>query len=172
MKKIKVLLATAAAAFAFAGASAHADTVWNFAYTGAGLTASGQFDTLGDGSTPSLLQWMSGTYSDGTTTGAISLIPLNSAATPNTSTDGLYYYDNLFGGTPQIDNAGLLFFAGAQEINLYLDSGGMTSVTRYGGYVFTPVTFTATAVPEPGSLALLMAGLGALAFVSRRKARR
>lgn len=168
MKKIQGLLAAAAASLAFAGTSAHADTVWHFTYSGPGVTASGSFDTVGDGSAPSAVEWITGTYSDGTTVGgALSLIPTTHAG-QNTSPDGLYYYDNLFGGTPQLDSGGLLFMAGSQEVNLYFD-GGMTSVTNYGaGYVFTPVTFAA-AVPEPGSLALLLAGLGALTFVSRRK---
>jgi len=37
--------------------------------------------------------------------------------------------------------------------------------------VQTVVQFSAVAVPEPAPLAMLLAGLGALGFASRRKAR-
>ena len=103
MKKIQGLLIAAAATLAFAGTSARADTVWNFTYSGSGVSASGSFDTLGDGSTPSLVQWMTGTYSDGTTVnGAISLVTAPLPGT-NTSADGLYFYDNLFGDITNFD---------------------------------------------------------------------
>ena len=172
-EKIQALLGAAAAALAFAGTAAHADTLWNFTYSGGSVSASGSFTLEGNGSSPSLVDSMSGTYTDGTTTGSISLIPTGAGAgTTVTSADGLYYYDDMFGGSPSIDNGGLSFSAGTQEVNLYLDSStGLTNVTSYGGYVFTPVTFSAVAVPEPGSLAMLLAGVAALGFVSRRKAR-
>ena len=57
---------------------------------------------------------------------------------------------------------------------LYTDpSLGLTSLTHgNGGYVYSPVSsFSVTAVPEPGSMALLLAGLGALGIASRRRAR-
>ena len=170
MKKMQGLLTAATTALALIGTTAHADTLWDFTYSGSGVSASGSFVTVGDGSTPSLVESMSGTYSDGTTTGAITLIPI--PGVPTYAPDGRYIADNLFGGTPQIDTWGLLFNAGTQEVNLYLDSSGLLSTTLYNGsYVFSNVQFNATAVPEPGSVAMLLAGLGALSFVSRRKAR-
>jgi PEP-CTERM motif len=172
MRMIKGLLAATAATLAFAGTSAHADTLWNFTYSGDGVSASGSFVTVGNGSTPTVVESMTGTYTDAQTTGAISLIPAGAPGATVTSADGLYYYDDLFGGSSSIDNSGLLFFAGSQDVNLYTD-GGMISVTHYGsGYVFSNVTFSAVAVPEPGSLGMLLAGIAALGFVSRRKARR
>jgi hypothetical protein len=171
MRKLQWLLTTAAAAIALVGTSAHADTLWNFTYAGTGVSASGSFTTVGNGSTPSLVNSMSGTYTDGSTSGAITLIPIASG-TPTYAPDGLYIADNLFGGSPQIDVWGLLFLAGTQEVNVYTDpSQGLLSTTSHGGYVFTPITFNAVAVPEPASVAMLLAGLGALAFTSRRRAR-
>ena len=174
MKKFQGFGAVAVASLAFAGTAAHADTLWEFSYSGSGVSASGSFETVGNGSTPTEVTSMTGTYSDGISSGAISLVADPTPGAVATSADGLYYYDNMFGGTPSLDIDGLLFDAGAQEINLYTDPGlGLTSLTdRNGGYVYSPVSsFSVTAVPEPGSMALLLAGLGALGIASRRRAR-
>lgn len=172
MTTIRHLLGAAAVALTLAASSAHADTVWNFSYSGSGVSASGQFDTLGNGATPTELQWMTGTYSDGTTTGSITLIPAPAASGYSTSPSGLYVYDNLFGGAGQFDYGGLLFAVDGHEVNLYLDpSYGIANLTTYASQELTAVTFSATAVPEPGPISLLLAGVAALGFVGRRKVR-
>lgn len=179
MTKIRGLAYVAAATLAFMGASAHADTVWNFSFSdiasGHTVTGSGQFTTVGNGSTPTDVTSITGTYSDGTTLGgALSLIPVTTTGgVQNTSADGFYWYDNVYGGTSGLDTNGMLFWAGSQEVNLYKDNGTFDIVTTYGdtsSYVTTPVNFTAAAVPEPASIAMLLAGLGALGFAARRKA--
>lgn len=179
MKKLHSIVAAAVATLALAG-TAHADTIWNFSFSdiasGSTMTASGQFVTTGNGSTPSDILSITGTYSDGTTVnGALSLVPVSvGGGVQNTSPDGFYYFDNVYGGAGGLDNAGLLFLAGGQEVNLYTDNGTFTVATTYagfGGWTYTPVTFSATAVPEPGSVALLLAGLGALGVAGRRRAR-
>lgn len=172
MTTIRNVLGAAGVALALAASSAHADTVWNFSYSGDGVSASGQFDTLGSGATPTELQWMTGTYSDGTTTGSITLIPATAPSGYSTSPSGLYVYDNLFGGAGQFDYGGLLFAVNGHEVNLYLDpSYGIANLTTYASQQLTPVTFTATAVPEPAPMSLLMVGVGALGFLARRKVR-
>jgi len=153
-----------AAVLALASVAAHADTVWNFTYSGDGVSASGSFTTVGDGSTPSAVTSISGTYSDaqvanGTIDGVVAL-----------GTDGGFYYDNLFGGSPLFSNSGLLFDVdGGIHVNLYTVGNDYRSVKWLdGGVVDTAVTL---AVPEPGSVAMLLAGLGALGFASRRRSR-
>ena len=172
MTTIRNLLSAAAVALAVSASSAHADTVWNFSYSGNGISASGRFDTLGSGSTPTELQWMTGSYSDGTTTGSITLIPATAASGYTTSPSGLYVYDNLYGGASQFDYGGLLFAVGGHEVNLYLDpTYGIANLTTYAAQELTAVTFSATAVPEPAPVSLLLAGAGALVFLGRRKLR-
>ncbi len=173
MRKIQALLATAAASLALAGTAAHADTDWHFTYTGGGVSASGSFETLGDGSAPTTVESLTGTYTDGSASGAIVLIPTTS--TPYSgepgqflSTDGAYYYNDLFNSASDFDDGGLLFSAGGEEINVFASNGGLVNLTNG---VQTSITFNAVAVPEPGSIAMLLAGVAALGFVSRRKAR-
>ena len=178
MNKIQGLVAAATMTFALACTSAHAATVWDFSFSdvvsGHTVTGSGTFTTTGNGNTPSDVTSITGTYSDGTTVnGALSLIPAaTTGGVQNTSADGFYYYDNVYGGTPGLDTNGLLFLAGSQEVNLYYQNGTFNIVTTYSGFgnwVTTPVNFSAAAVPEPASIAMLLAGLGALGFASRRK---
>lgn len=170
MNRIQGLLAAAATTLALASSAAHADTVWNFTYAGGGVSASGSFETVGNGATPTAVEWLTGTYSDGGLSGAISLVPIT--ATPYTpepgqflSADGAYYYDNLFNVASGFDDGGLLFAVGTHEVNLYR-SGAMINLTSG---VQTVVQFSAVAVPEPAPLAMLLAGLGALGFANRRK---
>jgi hypothetical protein len=178
MKMLQGPLAAAVATLSLAVTPAHADTLWHFTYSGSGVSASGSFDTVGDGSTPSLVQWVTGTYSDGTTVnGALSLVPTTQPG-ENSSSDGFYLYDNLFGGTPPFSSDGWLLLAGSQELNLYQDATlGTTNVVTYDNgvnFIYTPVTFSATAavpVPEPGMFAMMLAGLGVSGAIGRRRAR-
>ncbi|MBC7671510.1 MAG: hypothetical protein H7247_03740, partial [Polaromonas sp.] len=108
MNKIQGLLAAATATFALASTSVHAATVWDFSFSdvasGHTVTGTGTFTTTGDGSTPSDVTAITGTYSDGTTTGALTLIPVTTpGGVQNLSADGFYLYDNVYGGTPGLD---------------------------------------------------------------------
>lgn len=173
MTKLRSHIGAAAAALALAlgAASAQADTVWHFTYAGNGVSAGGSFQTVGNGSSPTAIEWISGSYSDQfTTNAAISLIPVTSTVwSPGEylSADGQYYYNDMFNSASGFDDGGVLFHAGSQEVNLYFQNG----MFNIDSGVTTAVTFKAVAVPEPGPIAMLLAGLGALAFVSRRKTR-
>ena len=168
MKKIQFLASAAVASLALAASSVQAaNGVYEFTYSGDGVTASGTFWTASeDASTPSAVLSITGSYSDGFISGAIDgVVPLG--------TDGGFIYDNLFGGAPLFSNPGLLFdVGGSQHVNLYSVGTDYHSVTyENGGIPDTPVSLTITAIPEPSSVALLMAGLGALGIASRRRAR-
>ena len=165
MNKLQGFLAATTASLALTATAAHADTVWNFTLSGDGISASGSLEIAGDGSTPSPLLSISGLYSDptvtnGTIDGFVAL-----------GTDSRFNYDNLFGGTPYVNGNGLLFDVnGGQHVNLYSDSTGYWIVTfENGNAVPEQVSFMLATVPEPGSLAMMLAGLGGFAFASRRK---
>ena len=167
-KKIQGLLLGAATTLALASTAAHADTTWNFTYAGNNSSASGSFTTAGDGTTPSAVTSITGTYSDGTiTSGTIDgLVALG--------TDGNFNFDNLFGGSPLFNNNGVLFDVdGGQHVNLYtIGNDYYNAAFEAPGLLNEAVSFSVTAaVPEPGSVAMLLAGIGALSFVGRRKAR-
>lgn len=173
MRKIQALLGAATASLALAGTAAHADTVWNFSYSGNGVSASGSFETLGNGSVPTTIESLTGTYTDASASGTITLIPTTSTPYPGEagqflSADGAYYYNDLFNSTSYFDDGGLLFSAGGKEINVFTVNGGLVNLTNG---VQTSIMFNAVAVPEPAPLAMLLAGVAALGFVSRRKAR-
>jgi len=166
MRKLQTIIG--AGVLALASVAAHADTAWNFTYSGNGVSASGSFTTLGDGSTPSAVTSVTGTYSDaqvlhGTIDGVVAL-----------GTDGGFYYDNLFGGSPLFSNSGLLFDVdGGVHVNLYTVGNDYRSVKWLeGNVVDTSVSLKVSAVPEPGPVTMLLAGIGALGFASRRKMRR
>jgi len=170
MNRFQKLLAAAGATLALAGA-AHADTTWKFEYAGAnGVYVTGSFATPGDGSTPTTVEWLTGTYTDpSVTNAALSLIPTTSTPYGTNeflSADGQYYYNNQFNTSTGFDDGGLLFNAGSLEVNLYGSNGGFISLTNG---TQTSVSFMAVPVPEPTSVAMLLAGLGALGFASRRK---
>ena len=170
MKKIRFLAAATLASLALAASPAHAAAgLWDFTYSGNGVSASGSFETASQGSSaPSAVLSITGTYSDASITNGVidGVVALG--------TDGGFYYDNAFGGTPLFSNPGLLFDVnGSQHVNIYSIGSDYYSVTyENGGIPNTPVTLTITAVPEPTSIALLLAGLGALGIASRRRTQR
>lgn len=167
MKKIQALVGTAVASLALAASSAHAATgMWEFSYSGGGVSASGTFETAStDSSSPSAVLSISGTYSDGFINNGVidGIVALN--------TDGGFIYDNNFGGTPLFSSPGLLFDVnGSQHVNIYSIGNTYYSVTYENGLIpNTLVALSVTAVPEPASIALMLAGLGALGIASRRR---
>jgi MYXO-CTERM domain-containing protein len=174
MKKLPGLFVATAISFA-AMSSAHATSyTYSFASTVSGVAAgSGTIVTAGDSTTtPELATSLTGTFSDlFTPSGAASLVPVSSG--------GYFDFDNLFGGTPAVDGAGIVFSVDGKEVNLYYDSSKSTYmvddhivVDGVGFFdLLVPITFSfaATDVAEPGAGVLLLAGLGALGLTSRRK---
>lgn len=86
------------------------------------------------------------------------------------SPSGMFYADNVLlpGANPMLDHGGLLFTGGGMEVNIYGNSANNYGFWSWNGSSFnvsadgTPTSISLT-VPEPGSLALLGAGLALLA---------
>jgi hypothetical protein len=89
-----------------------------------------------------------------------------------------WYYDQAFeGAPPQFSNSGLLFdTADGHVVNLYSVGSQMYDSSLPGSYSgWNPgvaVQFSAVAVPEPETYAMMLSGLGLMGFIARRRRER
>jgi hypothetical protein len=174
MKFRHALAAAAVAASTLAAPQASADIVWNWGYTGANIQAAGTFTTLDSADVDGfyLVTAISGTRNGDTITG---LYPTGSAIPGNEP----YTLDNLvrFGADGQLTVHGLGFTtaSGGYSNPFYADFFSpaiyLEVFTTQSSYQEVAVTFTATpsVVPEPASMLLMLAGLGALGFARGRR---
>ena len=99
------------------------------------------------------------------------------ASGQNTSPDGLFYYDNeVFpAANPVVDNDGLLFNTTAEEINIYSNGPSAYADAKASGGSYTDFgtagTFSISAVPEPSTWLLMIAGIGGIGLMLRRPKR-
>lgn len=161
----KSLAATAVALALSAAGSAHAE-MFEFQFTGTGVTADLFANASGLGAP---ITSITGSLTDTNVgPGTFVVTGLSSYASA----------DNLLASTaPWVTYSGLSFTTDTGgSFNLF-DNGGtyqlLTSTSNPGGYAngagFTNLSMTVTAVPEPGALAMMMAGLLGLVGVSRRR---
>lgn len=154
-------------------AQAASAATWNWSYFGTDVSASGTFTTTGDAATAEAILNISGQRNGVNIT---ALVPLSASY----DVRGNFFYDNLFTTSNHFfTEGGLLFDTGdaTQKLsdlaNVYSHNGQLYDLTwashRVGDGFGTPVSFTVTAVPEPETYAMMMAGLGLVGFVSRRR---
>lgn len=161
-----------AALCAVAAPQARADIVWNWSYSGAGITAGGTLTTADapDAQGFHQITGITGARNGQAITG---LYPTGSAIPGNEP----YALDNLVRAEGQdrltVHGLGFALADGSHANPFFADflpTPGYLEVltTAGGGFSEVPIVFTASPVPEPAALALVLAGLGVLAC--RRKA--
>ena len=160
----KDLLALATTAFmgvSLMGSLPAQALMYNFSYSGTGVTASGTFDV-----NAGVISTISGTYN-------------GSAITSLFAQSGFQGNDNqLFAGSPQLTSLGFAFYVAglATSVNVYYDTLGQFicagcygNYTEPGGADVVINNFSATPVPIPAAIWLLGSGLIGLVGIGRRR---
>jgi hypothetical protein len=167
-------LSTMPAFAALPSAPAGADMTWQWHYTGAGIDAGGTLTTAAaadaDGFHP--ITAITGSRNGDAITG---LYPTGSAIPGNEP----YALDNLIrlGGPGQITVHGFGFslasgaYANPYFADFLIPAAYSEVLTTATSFSEVPITFTASVVPEPATVALMLAGLGTLAVASSARRR-
>lgn len=172
--KFRYALAAIAAAGALAAPCAWADIVWNWSYTGTNIQASGTFITAdaADAQGYHLITGITGSRNGDLISG---LYPTGSAIPGNEP----FALDNLIRLGPQdqitVHGFGFATASGGYSNPFFADflspATYLEVFTTASSYSEVPITFTASVVPEPASILLVLAGLGAVGFASGSRRR-
>lgn len=157
---------------ALAMAPAMADVTWHWSYTGAGISATGSLVTADGADVDGFHQILS---ISGSRNGdaIVALVPTGTAIPGNEP----YDVDNLIRlsgpGQLSLKGFGYELASGAYANPYYADFLSPPShaeVFTQGGVLVSelPIVFSASPVPEPSSLALVLCGLGAAGLWRRR----
>lgn len=175
MQAKQAIAAIAVVLGATAAPQAWADIVWSWSYTGTDIQASGTFTTsdAADADGFHEITAITGTRNGDAITG---LYPTGAAIPGNEP----YALDNLVRIGPQdqltVHGFGFATASGGYSNPFFADfltsPTYMEVFTTASSYSEVPISFTASVVPEPASILLVLAGLGAAGFAtgSRRRA--
>jgi len=175
--RLSLSKSVAAALFAvgaMSAQSANADTLWNWSYSGTDIAASG---TLTTSSVADSLGFYQITGITGSRNGtAITGLYSTGSAIPGNEP---YALDNLLqlGSTGQITVHGFGYsMANGSFANPYfadfLSPPAYSEVyTSQSTFTELPIVFSAAPVPEPEIATLMLAGMGAVGFIARRRRR-
>ncbi|KQP49881.1 hypothetical protein ASF44_04750 [Pseudorhodoferax sp. Leaf274] len=161
-------------ASALAATPAWADIVWNWNYAGTGIQAGGTLTTAdaADADGFHLITAITGMRNGDAITG---LYPTGAAIPGNAP----YALDNLIRSGPQgqitVHGFGFTTASGGYANPFFADFNNpaiyMEVFTTASSYSEDAITFTASAVPEPSSMLLWLAALGAAGWAGARRRR-
>ena len=174
MRKYAVLAASLLVAFVLLTASSAKADSFSYTYTDGSVTATGTL--TGNLMTPGTSYTLStgaitipadtfditgGTITlSGALSGSGTLYANPSSTSYSTSTDGLFWYDDLLypGRNPQLDIDGLLFEVGGIPVSINIWGNSPNSYSLYeglGGYPYANGNGSFAATPEPVSMLLM-----------------
>jgi hypothetical protein len=168
-------ICSAAALFLAAASTANAATYVYSVTDDSGVVASGDFTTDASNDITAFTGALTGAFF-APTTGAISFTPNADGSNAFYSPSGFFIVDDVYNPTAapgaNLDVDGILFSVAGSEYNLWGNGVGAPYTLENNQGVAESVSFSAAAVPEPATWAMMFVGFGGLGVAMRNSRRK